>query len=177
MKITPRRAFMIANAVMAITCVFFVYMISTSVSSERSAELVSADLWLAHLETQAPSELGEVETIDPTVLYPGLKHPNPFMRAVIEPIPTPTPTPMPTPTPIPLSVIINSWTPVSMDETVVTILDQQSGEEFDMELNGAPKMVPSGADQRAVKVIEINLDADPPFVKMESDGDTAMKVL
>jgi len=177
MKITPRRAFMIANGVMVLACLFSVYMISTSLSSERPADLDKAELWLAHLETQPSDGIREIELVDPTTTYPGLKHPNPFMRAVIEPIPTPTPTPMPTATPIPLSVIINSWTPVSMDETVVTILDQQSGDEFDMHLNGEPRMVPSGAEQRAVKAIEINVEADPPFVKFESNGDTATKVL
>lgn len=177
LNINPRKAFMIANAAMVLGCVFFVYVISTSVSSEQPADLQEAELWLAHLESQ-PVDGGDSALIeDPTGQYLGIKNPNPIMQPVYTQTPKPTPTPAPTATPVPLSQIIGQWTPVGMDETLVTILNQQTGEEFDMELNGPARTVEAGTEKREVRVIEINLDADPPYVKFDSGGDTATKAL
>ena len=173
-----KRAFIIFNstlAVIGLLCLY--YLFSTAYSTPP--EIGEAGRWVEYL-----NKPGQV-SMSPQVGASGaegmdlidLAQPKNIMRALYTMPPTTTPTPKPTQTPVPLTVVINSWTLVSMDETTVTVLDQKSGQELELILNGATQPVEFQGQTYDVKLIGIDLEADRPAAKFNAGGSSADKQL
>jgi hypothetical protein len=167
-----QRAFVLTNLSLAAASCFFIYYLVFQSDLEDSAELREAELWLEALEHLDAASGGE----EPTTFseeYPALVSPRNIARALFTQTPTPIPTPPPTPTPVPLGAIIGSWAVVSMDEASVIVLDQKTGLEVELQLDGGPFKASFQGQEAMVRLTRINFEEG--YAEFSGNGETVRK--